>query len=412
MPRYKKGCIGRRTKRSGTKSKSVDQQSTIRDSASPPALHDNTTCLPGILDDNIVRQLQWAEAWAAFYIGAAEHHQEAVASESHSHGASTDSDNCSADAFYVLVGKMHQYNPDDNLDDVVTGILHHRRYQQYLCLKNTLFEEYDQLGDFTIIWTKEDVIKLAQFYEGSDLAVKLAVTITPSLMASISVHRQKIGHDHDFWIGLPKFFSTLKDVKNLLSKLSSYHVCLGNYEDKYSHLVPIGVGLSQTAASGISAYRECDFGVNINGIEFSSTIRSARCALLALGKTRCEHCCRYRSTLRKVLSRNSVSPKPCQPHPHKLSHKTHKHMTKMELVNKFQTVKTHNQALKSELGQLKRKVFHNKGLKLNTTSVEDLRHMLKEYSSEVQRSYPDENSLQRLFGEQQVKYSNQPTNVP
>lgn len=303
-----------------------------------------------------VRQLQWAEAWTEFYISPVECPEELR--ESHSPEKSKHSDNCSADEFYVLAGERHQYNHENNLDDVVSSIHHHRRYKQYLSLKRALFEEYEQLGDFTLIRTKEDVITLVQFYDGSELALKLSVTITPSLLASISVHRQKIQQDHDFWIGLPKFLSTVTDVKKLLSKLSSFQVCLGNYEDKFSHLVPIGVGLSQASASCMAAYREGDFGVNTNGIQFSSTVRSTSCALLVLGKMRCGHCCRYRSTLRKNLSRESLSPKPCQPQPDKLSHKTHQHMTKLELVHKYKIIKTHNQSLKSELDQLRGKVYN------------------------------------------------------
>ncbi|XP_046559565.1 uncharacterized protein LOC124268607 [Haliotis rubra] len=61
-----------------------------------------------------------------------------------------------------LFDTIHQYHPDNNVDEFVDGIL---RYQQYVTLKRELFQHVDELGNFKIARNKRENITIVQFYD-------------------------------------------------------------------------------------------------------------------------------------------------------------------------------------------------------------------------------------------------------
>ncbi len=175
-----------------------------------------------------------------------------------------------------------------------------------------------------------------QIYDGLNPAVKVSVCIKPSLQASVYVNRKALGPSHELWNGLPTLCSTFQDVKMLLSKMSLFCVCSGNYEDKFSQVMPVGLENGHTPYSGMLGYREGDFGYNQHSVKLTSTIRSTRCELLTRGTVRCGPCSTYRATLRKNLSRTRL-PK-CSSPVGSISKKSHMHMSRLELVNKCNTL--------------------------------------------------------------------------
>ncbi|XP_067658990.1 uncharacterized protein [Haliotis asinina] len=291
MPRKKKVVIGSRRK--GYSKRGPKQRSSALSD------HSYSSVQTTVLDDCRSRDTLWDRAWKSFFIALSDEPTDDPCQEA------TDSDGCSADEFFVILDKVHQYHPDNNVDEFVV-ILQYHRYQQYLKMKKELLQHVDELGNFTIARNQRENITIVQFYDSDLGSVQLSVVIKPSFTATIYAHRRDIGPNHEFWIGLPTFFSTLSDVKKLLSKLSTYHVCVGNYEDRFADMVPVGAGISKGAISTISAYREGDFGANINGIAYTSTIRSMKCQFLVSQRDRCSHCSKYRATLRANARRDAV----------------------------------------------------------------------------------------------------------
>ncbi|XP_046570699.1 uncharacterized protein LOC124278912 [Haliotis rubra] len=347
MPRKKKVFIGSRRKgysKRGPKQHGVSS-SFIYD-------HSYSSIQSTVLDVCSSRDVLWDRAWKSFFIDLTDEPigipclEEAI-----------DSDGCSADEFFVILDTIHQYHPDINLDEFVDGILQYHRYQQYLTLKKELLHHADELGNFTILRNKREEVNIVQCYDSDVAAVHLSVVIKPSFAATIYAHRHHIGPNHEFWIGLPEFFSNLRDVKKLLLKLSTYSVCVGNYEDRFKHLIPIGSGLSETATSTISAYKEGDFGANINGIAYTSTIRSQKCQFLVSQRERCSHCCKYRATLRANARRVSLSQK--KQKLNAIRHTTHKNMSKNEVIEKYQIMKSSRNSIQLEMERLKKTINKN-----------------------------------------------------
>ncbi|XP_048241342.1 uncharacterized protein LOC125374488 [Haliotis rufescens] len=393
MPRKKKTCIGRRRK-GYTKRGPRQEQGSLSD-------HTYSSVQSTVLDDYNSRDVLWDEAWNSFFIDICDDPIDIPYL-----GEAMDSDGCSANEFFVILDSVHKYHPDNDLDTFVDGILQYRKYQLFLSLKKELFRHADELGEFTILRNKREEVNLVQCYDSDVAAVQLSVVIRPSFEATVYAHRRDIGHDHELWIGLPKYFTTVRDVSQLLSKLSTYHVCFGNYEDRFAHLIPVGAGISEGATSTISAYREGDFGANIDGIAYSSTIRSLMCQFLISRRDRCGPCSRYRATLRANARRESLSPK--TPKLTSFTHTTHKNMSKMEVIQKYELMKISRNSIQSEMERLKRTIsqtISQKGLTLSVSSDSDFSQLLKDHQDEVMHDYPDETSIQRLFWEQQMKYN-------
>lgn len=90
------------------------------------------------------------------------------------------------------------------------------------------------------------------------------------------------------------------------------------------------------------------------------------------------------------------------------SKKPHSEMSKEELMTKVGGLRDVSQQLESELRKLRRGVhtaIKCKGIRLNTIDNNELLNMLEKHQSEVEQSFPDENSLQRVLWEQQCKWT-------
>ncbi|XP_046334103.2 uncharacterized protein LOC124116707 [Haliotis rufescens] len=380
MPRKKKTCIGSRRK--GYSKRGPRQQGV---SSSFLLDHSYSSVKSTVLDDYSSRDVLWDKAWKSFFTDICDEPIDIPYV-----GETMDSDGCSANEFFVILDRVHKYHPDNDLDNFVDAILQCRKYQLYLSLKEELFKHADELGEFTILRNKREEVNLVQCYDGDVAAVQLSVVIKPSYEATVYAHRHDIGHDHELWIGLPKYFSTVRDVKQLLSKLSTYHVCLGNYEDRFAHLIPFSAGVCKGATSTISAYREGDFGANIDGIAYSSTIRSLMCQFLISRRERCGPCCRYRATLRANARRESLSSK--TPNLTSFTHTTHKNMSKMEVIQKYELMKSSRNSILSEMERLKKTIsqtISQKGPTLSVSRDSEFQQLLKDNQDEVVHNYPD-----------------------
>ena len=109
---------------------------------------------------------------------------------------------------------------------------------------------------------------------GEKTIVQQVLTVKSNYEAVIHVHQRRIPDDHEIWNGLPQLFETPEAVNKLLERLSNYSVCVGNPDENFQGLVPIGSGLSDNKSSTIYAYREGDFCSKDGYKEYNSTIRS------------------------------------------------------------------------------------------------------------------------------------------
>ncbi|KAK3093594.1 hypothetical protein FSP39_017863 [Pinctada imbricata] len=145
-------------------------------------------------------------------------------------------------------------------------------------------------------------IQICENYSTDNPAIKLCVIIRPDFTAQIYVHRLDLSENHEIWNYMPHVFNNVSCVKHLLSKVQSFHVCIGNPEEQFQDLIPIPSDLDYNSSQELIAFRESDFGA-VNGSEmYNSTIRTFQCALLVQGR-RCSHCSTYRRSLFSRLHR-------------------------------------------------------------------------------------------------------------
>ncbi|XP_071152281.1 uncharacterized protein [Mytilus edulis] len=157
--------------------------------------------------------------------------------------------------------------------------------QKYLSTSYTL----DQNSDY---------IQIMQLYPSTGTAsVKLNVTIDQKFAAKVFVHRIELCSDHQLWKDLPTTFDSIINIQSLLSKLESYSVCVGNYENDLIDVIPIGsaVQRAKPASTNCHGYREGDFGAVKGTISYSSTVRNVQCALLVQGRDIYTYICVYMS---------------------------------------------------------------------------------------------------------------------
>ncbi|CAC5356777.1 THAP9 [Mytilus coruscus] len=88
----------------------------------------------------------------------------------------------------------------------------------------------------------------------------------------------------------------------------------------------------------------------------------------------------------------------------------HKHMSRENLVTKIEQQKTEMRTLSSEVEKLKRQLHKQilqNGVTFNNPIVEniELKDLMSTYQNDFEQAFPNPNSLQRLFWEQQIKYN-------
>ncbi|XP_071101730.1 uncharacterized protein [Haliotis cracherodii] len=397
MPRRKKmPGIGQKKKHYKRKSSKVTT-SLDRDHSHAQVNHHRT-------DDQVIVEssqdefgAKWSEAWDAFYLG---HGSGTCNNTSTEEPEEVDSDCSSANRFYVILHKVFCYKSHVDLDKFVEKLWRDRRFELFQFLKNDIKSHTDALSDFTISRITDDNIQLVQHYHGESPTVKLCMNIRSSLVPSLLVHKIVIDREHDIWTGLPKIVMSFGDLQKFFDRLKLWDVCVGNHEEEFTSTMPKW-STSYTKTNQVLAYHEADFCAKRDDIEYHSTIRSTKCTMLTVRK-RCSHCSLYRNTLRKKISRSkqqesSFSEKKTTPH---------KHMSKDMMISKIKVMKDKTQHLQTELDKIRRSIWKSisvKGQKLNETDNVELLGLLKKHTVDVEKAFPDENSLQRLFWDQQLK---------
>ncbi|CAC5369285.1 THAP9 [Mytilus coruscus] len=238
--------------------------------------------------------------------------------------------------------------------------------------------------------------------------IKLSVVIDANFLPRIFVHNKEIGKDNNIWTGLPTVYSSIDAVQKLLARLRMFFVCVGNPDEQFQYITPVGSGISDAFTNEIRCYREGDYGATKWDTAYTSTIRSVNCKMLVQG-SRCSSCAEDRRMLRKRQQR--AEEKKTTP-PVTFVHRTyqHKHMSRENLVTKIEQQKTEMRTLSSEVEKLKRQLHKQilqNGVTFNNPSVEniELKDLMSTCQNDFEQAFPNPNSLQRLFWEQQIKYN-------
>ncbi|XP_076091095.1 uncharacterized protein LOC143063058 [Mytilus galloprovincialis] len=274
--------------------------------------------------------------------------------------------------------------------------------QKYLSTSYTL----DQNSDY---------IQIMQLYPPTGTAsVKLNVTIDQKFAAKVFVHRIELCSDHQLWKDLPTTFDSIINIQSLLSKLESFSVCVGNYENDLIDVIPIGSAVqhAKPASTNCHGYREGDFGAVKGTISYSSTVRNVQCALLVQGH-RCYQCSQLRRILVGRKYRQEEKQRKTQetsgPTDYLHSKMQHSNMSKLQLIEKIHQQKDKITDLQNEILRTKnqfQREMASKGVTLDFSQSLEIKDTMATCNAEMEKACPDENSYQRLFWTEQMKCMN------
>ncbi|XP_052100544.1 uncharacterized protein LOC127734612 [Mytilus californianus] len=211
------------------------------------------------------------------------------------------------------------------------------------------------INDPYILSCTDNEIRIVELYQISsrDISIKLSVIIDSNFCAKIYVHRKEVSRDNDIWTGLPTKYDSVESVRKLLSRLTCFSVCVGNPDEKYQFITPVGCGISDKVTNTIRSYREGNFSATSGTLSYVSTIRSVHCSLLVKGN-RCSQCLDERRMLRKrhqrAVERQNLPPTT-------FIHKTfqHKNMSRSNLIEKITQQQDEIKSMSLEIKKLKRK---------------------------------------------------------
>ena len=135
----------------------------------------------------------------------------------------------------------------------------------------------------------------------------------------------------------------------------------------------------------------------------SRTVRSVSCPLLST-RMRCGGCITYRGTLRdKVISKKikSSSASPIS------SAKPNSSMSRNELEGKTRKLKSLNRNLQAQNKRLREKITKliEESHELNDEDGEEVEVLLQETYPKIEQLWPDANSFQRIFWQEQFKFN-------
>ncbi|CAG2199465.1 THAP9 [Mytilus edulis] len=278
-------------------------------------------------------------------------------------------------------------------------------FEQLVCtLKSELSENYILFKDSNRI----NILEPYHVKDQTDIKIKLSVVIDANFLPRIFVHNKEIGKDNNIWTGLPTVYNNIDSVQKLLARLRMFFVCVGNPDEQFQYITPVGSGISDAFTNEIRCYREGDYGATKWDTAYTSTIRSVKCQMLVQG-SRCSSCAEDRRMLRKRQQR--AEEKKTSP-PVTFVHRIyqHKHMSRENLVTKIEQQKTEMRTLSSEVEKLKRQLHKQilqNGVTFSNPIAEniEMKDLMSTCQNDFEQAFPNPNSLQRLFWEQQIKFN-------
>ena len=97
---------------------------------------------------------------------------------------------------------------------------------------------------------------------------------------------------------------TGKFVSNMIDTISVAKICAGNYEERFVALGHARKGKFLSCSGELVAFLDKTFCVEVDGKQYSATIRHAKCELL-IDSVVCVPCNAFRPTLRTLFSKHN-----------------------------------------------------------------------------------------------------------
>ena len=286
-----------------------------------------------------------------------------------------------ADQFFVVYGtKLYEHAETDDIDLLTFKCL---RQEAITNVKHD--QEVNDLG-FSIV-KSTDKLHYVKMYEHESVTVSVCLTINNDLSPLITVHGKSL-QNHEVYKDIKTVY-VLSDIYLLLSSISDYVICCGNSDSAF---------IEHYGFKGESFLEEK------SGAAYKSTIRSNNCTLLTKRNVRCENCMKTRRVLGNKELRLSKQNQTVT----LSSSRPNCSMSRDQLLEK-------NKLLKSKLREVERQ---NKRLKAKALLAEDgfeanltdddkkeIDSLVSECTPNVDKVFPDPDSFERIFWEEQLKYN-------
>ena len=284
---------------------------------------------------------------------------------------------------------MYKYDTETELENLMQTKLTEIYYNMKDKCKTDLFE----FENFGLLPTSKYIQYVQLYEEKEEPLIKLCVTVQLNFTVKICVNAKPLPNCHTVWSALPDPCNTIMKLRTVLNVISLFKVCPGNPDSTYWPLHDKYMHPDKLVTAGY-----------FDNIGFQ-TIRASNCALL-IKNPRCNNCCFHRKTLNKSLSRNKS--KVDTPRKNWIkSTKGNTRMSNSQKTEKLRQLRNYASSLESEVKRLKRKVkqsFENDSITLTAADSLDLKNMMDISEKEIFETFPEKDSIQRLFWAQQKKY--------
>ena len=303
-----------------------------------------------------------------------------------------DTDGFRAHEFYVITDfGVRKCNPTDDTDDIRSKTV-----------ENLYHELNTELNDSNnAVWTSTGyfkcdtrILKFVDLYDTELPGVRSIVTIDREWNVTINVHRKALPESHAVWNFLPRTIFSKDSIVDLLRTLSTCDVCVGNPDSEFDDLKP-----------GQCEFKEENFGACNGNCQYETTFRSNQCELFING-LRCKECIKKRGALRK--RRHTELHSKIDSSPGMSSRIAHSFMSPEQLKNKIDSLQKTRRSQEGKINTLRKKLTENiakQSTIAETNNSSEIENMVRECDSLVRDQWPDENSFQRLFWEEQLKFN-------
>ena len=255
---------------------------------------------------------------------------------------------------------------------------------------------------FQCIVSDSTKVTFAQFYYGGIMNIKWTVSCFGNGNVKVHVHGTEICRNHELWDGLPEQFVDVQQVCDLMSRLASYDVCVGNPD---ADLICLAEPMLNVEHSG---YHKENWQAVAGNLSYNATVRGSKCAKLFRG-VRCHDCRQARNRLRAKRARklscdsNGSSKRKAN----SLLTVEEKDVKLRQLANSTKNLQRKVKKLRDKVDMLEERgkaLILQKGENLGSIDCSEMLQLMKDCEPEIEKAFsPD--SFQHIFFKQQARYN-------
>ena len=183
------------------------------------------------------------------------------------------------------------------------------------------------------------------------------------------------------------------------------NVCVGNPDPRLTELCELQGGKIKAADGTTSSFIDDFFSISLDGEEYRSTVRSAKCSILT-NNIRCDACKNYRATLRALCSRQlRTTEEMISKRTEASSHTTYQNLTAEQSKKRMSNLKKELDHQRNKVIELEKKIqqmVEKNGHQVDPSLQHDLQSIMAANTNTILQSYP-EGSFHRLFWLQQLQ---------